>query len=87
MFCLPVEGPIVGAGSWGGGGVSGGFRRLDKRGAVIQSLRKRGGSFKKIFSAPVWTKNKTGGAGGHGRAPPLDPPLVGCYNQQFTVVN
>ena len=48
---------------------------------------KKGGGeqFQKNFSALVWSKNK--GGGGCARTPPLDPPLGGFYNRQFTVVN
>ena len=50
---LQVEGPIVGALGGGGGGASSGSCPSDKRGAVIQSLRKRGGgSFIKNFFGP-----------------------------------
>ena len=61
LQCLQVEGPIVGA----GGGGRDGSRPSDKRGgAVIQSLRKTGGSLKKkFFSAPVCSKNKWGWGG------------------------
>ena len=85
MFCLQVEGPIVGA-RGGGGGVSGGSRPSDKRGggAGHPVPEKKGGQFqKKFFSAPVWSKNRGEGA----RAPPLDPSLGECYNRQFTVIN
>ena len=63
MFCLPVEGPIVGA----RGGVSGGSRPSDKRGGGGHPVpeKKVGGAVsKKIFSAPVWSKNKGGGCPG-----------------------
>ena len=78
MFCLQVEGPIVGAGGGGGGVRAVADPDLQIRGgAVIQSLRKRGAVSKKIFSAPVWSKNRGEGA----RAPPLDPSLGECYNR------
>ena len=52
MFCLQVEGPIVGMGGWvcrGGGAVA--VPDLQIRGGkFIQSMRKQGGNFqKKIF--------------------------------------
>ena len=44
-------------------------------GAVIQSLRKTGGSSKKNFFRPQFVPKISGGGGGGSRAPPLDPPL------------
>ena len=84
MFCLQVEGPIVGARGGGGGYVVDPDLQIRGGGGGHPVPEKKGGQFqKKFFSAPVWSKNRGEGA----RAPPLDPSLGECYNRQFTVIN
>ena len=83
--CLQVEGPIVGAGE-GEGAVADPDLHIRGGGGHPVPEKKVGGghSFKKNFLALLWSKNKGGGGA---RTPPLDPPLGGFYNRQFTVVN
>ena len=81
MFCLQVQGPIVGP---GGGAVADSDLQI-RGGAVIQSLRKRGGG--SFFRPQFGLKIRRGGGGGGARAPPQAPPPGGFYNRQFTVIN
>ena len=74
LQCLQVEGPIVGA----GGGGSDGSRPSDKRGgAVIQSLRKTGGSLKKNSFRPQFVPKISGGGGGGGVSGPSPGSATG----------
>ena len=85
MFCLQVEGPIVGAGE-GEGAVA--DPDLQVRGGDGHSVPEKKGMEpfeKKNFRPQFGLKLRRGGGGA--RAPPLDPPLRECYNRQFTVAN
>ena len=79
---------FTGRRAYSGGGRRGGAMAdpdLQIRGGSSSPWEKGWGGeqFQKNFSALVCSKNK----GGCARTPPLDPPLGGFYNRQFTVVN